>query len=548
MSAAERTSIEKIIASNLSRNYPKEGVAVTKQGITVAPDPWIAKKGKYYYFCYSGGDGVYVSAADGLDKTATNGNRVYTAPVGTMYSLEYWAPELHYINGEWYIYVAADDGNNDNHRMYVLKGTSQDPTQPFTMVGKITDSTDKWAIDATILQADDGGLYFIWSGWPGDVNYVQNIYIAKMSSPTQIGSERVLLSTPSYPWEVIGMPNVNEGPAVLTHSGRWGKITHNGVTGWINLDYTEVVNGVTDRSNYKANVQYRVTADALSIMASHSANSGLVGAVLKGEVVTATAISKTYHIVYSASGSWTDDYCLGVLSCSDGNFLNASSWVKNPEPLLVKAEKAFGPGHCSFTKSYDDSEDWIVYHAKSASGTGWDDRSVRYQKISWNGDYPVLSTAPAVHSEVAMKCDGLRRVDVGTNFYAEIVHQSGMYVTAAGSSLKLESASGDNGLWKFTRNIDGTYLITSAASGVAIDVTGGDGHYNNGNGVGLSAATGDQQQRWGLMIDDKGYFRLKSFGGKTVLDLCDNNADAGAGLHLWEENDGDSQRFVLVVK
>lgn len=547
MSAADLSAIEKNAASNLEYYFPREGTATIKQGTMIAPDPWIVKKDNYYYFCYSGGDGVCVAAADSLDKAMTNGNKVYTAPAGTMYSAEYWAPELHYINGEWYIYVAADNGDNVNHRMYVLKGTSQDPTKPFVMVGKITDSTNKWAIDATILQTDNGELYYIWSGWPGDTNYVQNIYIAKMSSPTTISSARVLLSTPSYSWELVGSPDVNEGPAVISHSGRWGKITHGGVTGWINLDYTDAVSGVTDRSNYTANTQYRVTADVLNIRASHSASAALVGTLNKDTVVTTTAISKTYHIVYSASGSWTDDYCMGVLTCSDGNFLNASSWVKSSTPLVSKASSAYGPGHCSFTKSYDDKEDWIVYHATAVSGSGWDNRTVRYQKVGWNGDFPVISTPPAANTDVSMKYDGLRRVDVGTNFYARIVHKSGMYVTAVGSNLQIENSNGGNDqLWKFTRNSDGTYIITSAADSRAIDVSGGGGHYNNENNVGLWTSTGDHPQKWSLMIDDQGYFRLKSHGGRTVLDLYENNSAAGTNLQLFEEHDGDSQRFVLV--
>ena len=37
------------------------------------------------------------------------------------YSKELWAPELHIIDGKCYIYVACDNGNNYNHRMYVLE-------------------------------------------------------------------------------------------------------------------------------------------------------------------------------------------------------------------------------------------------------------------------------------------------------------------------------------------------------------------------------------------------------------------------------------------
>lgn len=546
VSGVTLSDLEKNALSNLSYNFPREGVATITNGTMVAPDPWVVKKDNYYYFCYSGGDGVCVASADSLDKVANNGNKVYTAPAGTMYSAEYWAPELHYINGEWYIYVAADNGDNNNHRMYVLKGTSQDPTQPFVMVGKITDSTDKWAIDATILQSDDGRLFFVWSGWPGDTNYVQNIYIAEMSSPTTISSNRVLLSTPTYSWETVDYPDVNEGPAVITHSGNWGKVNYNGTVGWVHLGYTDAVDGVTDRSNYTVNTRYRVTADGLNLRASHDANSALLATLPKDTVVTTLEISKTYHIVYSASGSWTDDYCMGVLTLRDGNFLNAASWTKSSTPLVSKASAAYGPGHCSFTKSYDNTEDWIVYHATAVSGSGWNNRTVRYQKIDWNGDFPVLASPPPANSTVQMRYDGLRRVDVGTDFYANIVHKNGLYATAVNSNLQAEEATGaNNQLWKFTRNADGTYLITSAADSSAIDVSGGGGHYNSGNNIGLWTATGDHPQKWSIMIDELGYFHFKSHGGKTVFDLYNNDNIPGTNIHLWEEHDGDAQRFLI---
>lgn len=191
----------------------------------VAPsggDPWVIldeETGKYYY-CYSGGNGVCVNEIASLDKITTEGGtKVYTAPAGTMYSSEYWAPELHKINGKWYIYVAADDGDNYHHRMYALECTGNVPTDPYEMKGKITDSTDKWAIDGTVLQLD-GECYFVWSGWEGDENVAQNIYIAHMSNPWTIDSERTLLSEPSEKWERMGgRPWINEGPAALVKDG-----------------------------------------------------------------------------------------------------------------------------------------------------------------------------------------------------------------------------------------------------------------------------------------------------------------------------------------
>jgi hypothetical protein len=97
-------------------------------------------------------------------------------------------------------------------------------------------------------------------------------------------------------------------------------------------------------------------------------------------------------IVYAANLSWTDNECLGLLSNQNGDFLNPASWTKSSSPVfstLVTTNGAvYGPGHCSLTKSLDDVEDWIFYHAAKFSGAGWN-RSIRMQPFSWgtNG-YP----------------------------------------------------------------------------------------------------------------------------------------------------------------
>ena len=90
-------------------------------------------------------------------------------------------------------------------------------------------------------------------------------------------------------------------------------------------------------------------------------------------------------IIYSASGSWGDDYCLGQLTWTGGPPLEARSWVKRSQPVFSRTEAVRGPGHGSFVKSRDGREDWLVYHAARRPGSGWD-RSVRLQKIGWHTD------------------------------------------------------------------------------------------------------------------------------------------------------------------
>jgi GH43 family beta-xylosidase len=92
---------------------------------------------------------------------------------------------------------------------------------------------------------------------------------------------------------------------------------------------------------------------------------------------------KTF-IIYSASGSWTDDYCLGQLTYLGGNPLEPTSWRKEPEPVFKKTDTIFGPGHCSFVKDTT-GQDWIIYHAARSSGAGWA-RQVRAKQFRWKKD------------------------------------------------------------------------------------------------------------------------------------------------------------------
>ncbi len=95
-------------------------------------------------------------------------------------------------------------------------------------------------------------------------------------------------------------------------------------------------------------------------------------------------------LIYSASGCWTDEYELGMLTLnSGGDPLNAADWVKNNTPVFTKNASGgvFGPGHNSFFKSADGTQDWILYHANSGAGQGCGDlRSPRIQQFTWNTD------------------------------------------------------------------------------------------------------------------------------------------------------------------
>lgn len=185
------------------------------------PDPSVVYRDGFYYmtFTHRGAD-IMVMKSRTLDFRKAERKVVWYPPIGERYSANLWAPELQFLQGKWYIYFAADDGRNENHRMYVLEADTDDPLGAYTFRGQVTDETDKWAIDGLALEYE-GKLYFIWSGWEGDVNVQQNTYIAPMRDPLTISGPRVLLSEPTLAWERAGGPPfINEGQAILKKDGR----------------------------------------------------------------------------------------------------------------------------------------------------------------------------------------------------------------------------------------------------------------------------------------------------------------------------------------
>ncbi len=103
---------------------------------------------------------------------------------------------------------------------------------------------------------------------------------------------------------------------------------------------------------------------------------------------------ETVNLVYSASGSWDNDYALGLMTLDVADDpLERANWQKEPEPIFQQTNTVYGPGHNGFAKSKDGSEDWLIYHAARWDHSGWD-RSIRLQKFGWDQEDKVLLEAP----------------------------------------------------------------------------------------------------------------------------------------------------------
>lgn len=137
-----------------------------------------------------------------------------------------WAPEIHYIWGNWYIYYAASDKKDIWHlRPYVLKCKGNNPVEDdWEELGQMQAadndpfSFNAFSLDSTVFEINNS-YYFVWAEKVGAEPQISNLYISKMESAIKLKTAQVLLSSPDYAWE-RGKFWVNEGPSVIKNNGK----------------------------------------------------------------------------------------------------------------------------------------------------------------------------------------------------------------------------------------------------------------------------------------------------------------------------------------
>ncbi|WP_437623797.1 family 43 glycosylhydrolase [Sorangium sp. So ce1151] len=132
-----------------------------------------------------------------------------------------WAPELHFIDGKWYIYFAAGSSTDIwAIRMYALESSSANPMDgAWAERGQIVTDSDTFALDATTFE-HDGKRYLVWAQEdPSVAGDNSSLFIAAMVNPWTLARPNVRIARPEHAWETAGFA-VNEGAAVLERNGR----------------------------------------------------------------------------------------------------------------------------------------------------------------------------------------------------------------------------------------------------------------------------------------------------------------------------------------
>lgn len=160
---------------------------------------------------------VLLWSRNAVTPDTSNGSKVATGAYRY-----FWAPELHKINGDWYILFTSSRSTDVwNIRPAIMRAPGDsDPmvASNWEELGYVkaapgdTSAFTSFSLDMTYFEAN-GKHYMVWAEKPGS----SDLRMAEIdpSNPSQLITPSIQLSTPNYAWERTASQVINEGPAVI---------------------------------------------------------------------------------------------------------------------------------------------------------------------------------------------------------------------------------------------------------------------------------------------------------------------------------------------
>jgi GH43 family beta-xylosidase len=120
----------------------------------------------------------------------------------------FWAPEVYYINGKFYMYYSAEE--------HIGAAVADSPTGPFRQETKKPMVEDEKCIDNTLFIDDDGKAYLFFDRF----NDGLNIWVAELEDNLLEIKKTTMTKciAVSQAWENV-QARVNEGSSVIKHNG-----------------------------------------------------------------------------------------------------------------------------------------------------------------------------------------------------------------------------------------------------------------------------------------------------------------------------------------
>ena len=178
----------------------------------------------YYYGIYTGWDSLTLHrarrVADMFCRSESREIYRHSDEDGTYGFL--WAPELHVIDGVWYIYTSTHEKDTKARKHLIcLVQKSEDLFDGFRLLGHI--SPDYYAIDPTYYRDGATGRDYLVASAVLDGK--QKLVITELKSPAEPKCEWRVIAEPVYDWELVypydgKWAPINEGAYFVEKDGR----------------------------------------------------------------------------------------------------------------------------------------------------------------------------------------------------------------------------------------------------------------------------------------------------------------------------------------
>lgn len=139
-------------------------------------------------------------------------------------------------------------------------------------------------------------------------------------------------------------------------------------------------------------------------------------------------------------------------------------------------------------------------------------------------------------------------LDIGTNFIANIIKvDSWSHVVNDNTNACIGKEVGNaNEYYEFVRQSDGSYIIKSLEDGKYLDVS--DGGNKNGQNVGFSDYTGENNQRWYIKNGSSGKILIPKNATESCLDISNNGSAVGTNAQIWAQAGVAAQEFSIYTQ